>query len=211
MPLRLVVNASDPQAPQAPQIPCDSSVPSHSRAETLKKKADKALKPSKSHTQTRSQQKSPKAKKIKISGKLSTDYLNCFNEIMMVIELAADMPEMLDELRSWQPISYVQHFEKSGLRHSEVSIAGYHQLSPLRKQEFDILTEALNRLATLTIVAMADAQEPMLRQTIAQIAIKAFGYHITRAADFINANGTHALEINVADLQAAADDIMACG
>ncbi len=150
------------------------------------------------------------AKEHSAIGKLSTDYLNCFNEIMMVIELAADMPEMLNELNEWRPITYVEHFEKSGLRHAEVSIAGYNQLPSLRKQEFDILSQALNRLATLTIASMADAQEPMLRQTIAQIAIKAFGYHITRAADFINANGANALETNVADLQTAADQIIAC-
>jgi hypothetical protein len=124
-----------------------------------------------------------------ITGKLSTDYLNCFNEIMMVIELAADMPEMLDDLKEWRPIGYVEHFEKSGLRHADVSIAGYHQMPPHRRQEFDVLSDALNRLATMTIIAMSDAQEPMLRKSIAQIATAAFGYHITRAADFINANG----------------------
>jgi hypothetical protein len=146
-----------------------------------------------------------------IVGKLSTDYLNCFNEIMMVIELAAEMPEMIDELKEWRPITYVEHFEKSGLRHAEVSIAGYTQLPPLRRQEFDILSDALNRLAVMTISSMADSQEPTLRKAIADIATKAFGYHITRAADFINANGENALDINVADLQNAADEIMACG
>jgi hypothetical protein len=146
-----------------------------------------------------------------VIGKLSTDYLNCFNEIMMVIELAAEMPEMIEELIVWRPITYVEHFEKSGLRHAEVSIAGYTQLAPLRRQEFDILSDALNRLAVMTISSMADAQEPMLRKAIADIATKAFGYHITRAADFINANGVNALDINVADLQNAADEIMACG
>jgi len=44
---------------------------------------------------------------------LATDYLNHFNEIVMLIEMVPEMPEMLDEAREWRPKSYVAHFAGS--------------------------------------------------------------------------------------------------
>jgi hypothetical protein len=44
---------------------------------------------------------------------LATDYLNHFNEIVMLIEMVPDMPEMLDEATAWRPKSYVEHFAGS--------------------------------------------------------------------------------------------------
>src|SRR5271169_6571127 len=44
---------------------------------------------------------------------LATDYLNHFNEIVMLNEMVPDMPEMLEEATAWRPKSYVEHFAGS--------------------------------------------------------------------------------------------------
>ena len=41
---------------------------------------------------------------------LATDYLNHFNEIVMLLELVADMPDCLEDALEWQPKSYEDHF-----------------------------------------------------------------------------------------------------
>jgi hypothetical protein len=42
---------------------------------------------------------------------LATDYLNHFNEIHMLLDMLADMPDCLDDIINWEAISYQKHFE----------------------------------------------------------------------------------------------------
>ena len=44
---------------------------------------------------------------------LATDYLNHFNELVMVLDLIPDMPECLEDARGWMPKSYEDHFADS--------------------------------------------------------------------------------------------------
>lgn len=56
---------------------------------------------------------------------LSTDYLNHFNELVMMLELAADMPEMLEEVADWHPKTYEEHFRDSSFQHKDLAIEAY--------------------------------------------------------------------------------------
>ena len=44
---------------------------------------------------------------------LATDYLNHFNEIVMLLEMVPDMPEIIEEAKEWTPKSYTDHFDDS--------------------------------------------------------------------------------------------------
>ncbi|HMN79137.1 MAG TPA: hypothetical protein PKA20_04310, partial [Burkholderiaceae bacterium] len=45
---------------------------------------------------------------------IANDYLNHFNEILLLIEnLPTLLPEMLDELLEWKPVTYREYFAKS--------------------------------------------------------------------------------------------------
>ncbi|HEY5598367.1 MAG TPA: hypothetical protein VIK47_06140, partial [Kiloniellales bacterium] len=44
---------------------------------------------------------------------LATDYLNHFNEVIMLIGMIPDMPECLRDAQAWQPKSYEEHFRDS--------------------------------------------------------------------------------------------------
>lgn len=48
---------------------------------------------------------------------LATDYLNHFNEVVMLVEMVPDMPDMLPDCQSWKLKSYPEHFVASGLEY----------------------------------------------------------------------------------------------
>jgi hypothetical protein len=72
---------------------------------------------------------------------LATDYLNLFNEAIMLFEMALDMPDMAEELNFWHKRSYVEHFEQSGFEHKDVVIAAYGQCDPVTRRGFDNLCQ----------------------------------------------------------------------
>lgn len=56
---------------------------------------------------------------------LSTDYFNLFNEVIMLLGMLPDMPDMLEDVDAWQFKTYQQHFETSGLAFAPVAIEVY--------------------------------------------------------------------------------------
>jgi hypothetical protein len=97
---------------------------------------------------------------------LATDYLNHFNEVVMLLGLVADMPECLDDLRGWAPKSYPQHFLDSGLSDRHLAVEGY-AMSPARYREpFDYAVSRMDRLVLRTIAEM-DKAEPAAIAAIA--------------------------------------------
>ena len=56
---------------------------------------------------------------------LSTDYLNHFSEAVMVLEMAATVPECLEDLRAWRPKTYCEHFASSSFSERDAVIAAY--------------------------------------------------------------------------------------
>lgn len=86
---------------------------------------------------------------------LATDFLNAFNEPVMLIDLLADMPDMLDELNAWAPVDYAGHFRRSGFQARDLAILAFTHADPAIREPFDRATAALNRRITETI---ADAR-----------------------------------------------------
>lgn len=56
---------------------------------------------------------------------LSTDYLNHYNELVMMLEMVGDMPDMLAEAEEWQPKTYQDHFRDSAFKHKDLAIWAY--------------------------------------------------------------------------------------
>jgi hypothetical protein len=76
---------------------------------------------------------------------LATDYLNLFNEAIMLFEMGLDMPDMAEELADWQRRGYVEHFEHSGFEMKDVVISAYHHAPADIRCDFDDVCErALN-------------------------------------------------------------------
>jgi hypothetical protein len=97
---------------------------------------------------------------------LANDYLNLFNEVVMIIEQLPDMPELFEELLAWRPVTYRDYFEKSALASKATALENYARLDPAFRSEFENLVAELDRVAVGSVVALrriykkADAAQP---------------------------------------------------
>ncbi|MEI6986459.1 MAG: hypothetical protein WCK65_10035, partial [Rhodospirillaceae bacterium] len=88
---------------------------------------------------------------------LATDYLNHFNEIVMLIEMVPDMDMMLEECYLWQPKSYQQHFEESGFSDKHLAIAAYDHVPDKFRRPFEDTICHMQLVVGATIQRMAAA------------------------------------------------------
>lgn len=82
---------------------------------------------------------------------LATDYLNHFNEIVMLLEMVPDMPDMLADCRDWTPKTYAQHFSDSGFSDRELAIAAYEHVPARFKQPFEEAVGHMNAIVARAI------------------------------------------------------------
>jgi len=75
---------------------------------------------------------------------LSTDYLNHFAEVVMVLEMSSASPECLADLREWRPKTYVEHFTATRFSNREQVIAAYEAAKPAVRDALDRAAETLN-------------------------------------------------------------------
>src|SRR4029079_11211769 len=61
---------------------------------------------------------------------LATDYLNHFNEAIMLLEMAVASPEFAQDLLAWKPVSYREHFAASQFRERMIAIEAYESAQP---------------------------------------------------------------------------------
>jgi hypothetical protein len=84
---------------------------------------------------------------------LASDYLNHFHELVMLLEAIATEPEgFAEDLMTWRPLTYEEHFAESGFRDKNLAIAAYRRAPPRIRARFD---EAVARLhgEAVTLVA----------------------------------------------------------
>lgn len=98
-----------------------------------------------------------KGKNIHEETLLATDYLNHFNEIVMLMELVADMPECLEDARDWQPKTYAQHFMDSGFQNKELAIFAYENAPQRYRLPFDHIVEQMNQAVMAGLAAIEAA------------------------------------------------------
>ena len=89
---------------------------------------------------------------------IASDYLNHFHELVMLLEAIGSEPkEFADDLLSWRPLTYEEHFSGSGFRDKNLAIAAYRRAPQRIRARFD---EAVARLhgEALTLVGEVAAQ-----------------------------------------------------
>src|SRR5262252_2070058 len=67
---------------------------------------------------------------------LATDYLNHFNEAVMLLEMVPDMPECAEDFLSWCPLSYCEHFHASNFKARDLAISAYESADLDIRAEF---------------------------------------------------------------------------
>ena len=85
---------------------------------------------------------------------LASDYLNHFHELVMLLEAISSEPQgFADDLLSWRPLTYEEHFAESGFRDKNLAIAAYRRAPPKSRARFD---EAVARLHGEAVTLIAE-------------------------------------------------------
>ncbi len=77
---------------------------------------------------------------------LATDYLNHFNEIVMLLEMVPDMPDMFEVVKAWQPKSYKDHFKDSTIADKDLAIEAYDHVPGIYREPFEQTIEQINSM-----------------------------------------------------------------
>ena len=101
---------------------------------------------------------------------LATDYLNHFNEAVMLLEMVPDMPECAEDFLLWCPLSYAEHFTASKFRARDLAIEAYEQSHPAVRGEFDRITATMTSILTAVGQAMREVSQDKTRATLAEQA-----------------------------------------
>jgi hypothetical protein len=128
---------------------------------------------------------------------LATDYLNHFNEAVMLLEMIPHTPECAEDFLGWIPLSYAEHFTASNFETRDLAIAAYHAADTRIRAEFDNVTGAMTSILTAVAVAMRETPQDKIR---ARLAAQATGWVkplVAQAGGIING-----------DIQADVDYIM---
>jgi hypothetical protein len=117
---------------------------------------------------------------------LATDYLNHFNEAIMLLEMLSTMPDCVEDFLAWRPMSYHEHFEASHFKARELAIAAYDIANPAARARLDELAEAMNAILQATREALTLQISP---QDAGPLAAQAAGWLrplVARAGAVIN-------------------------
>ncbi len=101
---------------------------------------------------------------------LATDYLNHFNEAIMLLEMIPDMPDCAEDFLLWYPLSYREHFTASNFKARDLAIEAYDSADEHIRTEFDNITSAMTSILTAVGAAMREVHQDKTRATLAEQA-----------------------------------------
>jgi hypothetical protein len=81
---------------------------------------------------------------------LATDFLNHFNEAIMLLEVLPMAPECKTDILAWRPMSYREHFATSHFKYRDLAIAAYEASDPVFRRTLDEITDDMNTILIAT-------------------------------------------------------------
>jgi hypothetical protein len=117
---------------------------------------------------------------------LATDYLNHFNEAIMLLEMIPDVPECATDFLEWRPLSYAEHFIASSFSARDLAIAAYEEADPEIRAEFDHMTTTMTNILTAVSQAMHEVEQDATRAKLALQAISWLKELVAAAGGIIN-------------------------
>src|SRR5579863_6019347 len=117
---------------------------------------------------------------------LATDYLNHFNEAVMLLEMIPDVPECAEDFLGWQPLSYAEHFTASNFKARDLAIEAYESADPAIRAALDNTTSAMTSILTAVGAAMREASQDKTRARLAEQATTWVKPLVMQAGGIIN-------------------------
>ena len=137
---------------------------------------------------------------------LATDYLNHFNEAIMLLDLLPHTPECIVELIGWEPLSYQEHFAASHFKDRELAIAAYEAAEPSARERLDELADTMNALLVATCEAFQRRSSLEAANALAAETAARLKPLVARAGAVINGYDiAHSEDITTAEQQATVD------
>ena len=138
---------------------------------------------------------------------LATDYLNHFNEAIMLLEMLSGSPDCIADFLDWRPKNYREHFIASRFKDRHIAVAAYDAASPSVRNCLDMLAETMTAVLEAAGAAMRSGlPEPAARQ-LARQAVAALKPLVARAGAVINGDA-EALAADASTPQAAVDRLL---
>jgi hypothetical protein len=117
---------------------------------------------------------------------LATDYLNHFNEAVMLLEMVPDIPECAEDFLEWSPLTYPDHFTHTNFKARDLVIDAYEQAEPSIRNKFDHLTKTMTDILLAVGSAMRDAKLDKTRAKLAEQAAAWVKPLVAQAGGIIN-------------------------
>lgn len=117
---------------------------------------------------------------------LATDYLNHFNEAIMLLEMLPSCPDCIDEFLAWRPMSYREHFAASHFKGRDMAIAAYDAADADRRNSLDALAATMTAMLEATHAALTAGLPPEAGGLIAEAAAAWLKPVVARAGAVIN-------------------------
>ena len=117
---------------------------------------------------------------------LATDYLNHFNEAIMLLEMLPMAPECKEDFLAWTPMSYCEHFAASRFKFRDLAIAAYHVADGAARTELNEITRQMTTILTATREGMERDLSPRTIGSLAEEAARWLKSLVARAGSVIN-------------------------
>ena len=117
---------------------------------------------------------------------LATDYLNHFNEAIMLLEMLSSCSDCIDDFFAWQPKSYGEHFAASRFKGRHIAIAAYNNADPAARHCLETLADTMTTVIEATRSAMRSGLPPGGAQMMAGRAAAWLKPLVARAGAVIN-------------------------
>ena len=137
---------------------------------------------------------------------LATDYLNHFNEAIMLLEMIPTMPECAADFLSWQPLSYEEHFVASNFKGRDLAISAYSVAPAHVRGPFDDVCADMTSILLAIRSAVEGSQQDATKMRLAEKALDWLKPMVAKAGSIIN--GVSEAEADEAQPQSDVDLIM---
>ena len=150
------------------------------------------------------------AANINPTTRLATDYLNHYNNVVMLLELVPDMPDFAEEVLGWTPVAYDDYFRTSHFRERDLAIAAHAAADPAIRADFDAVVTHLDcaMAEALDLVARFDPADPAAGERLRELVGGRLKPGIAAASAVINGPTlTHSATTEADEAQAAVDEL----
>jgi hypothetical protein len=127
-----------------------------------------------------------KAANINPNTGLATDYLNHFNEAIMLLEMIPALPECAGDFLSWQPLTYAEHFVASNFKGRDLAIAAHNEAPEIVRVPFDEACDTMTAILLATRDAVATSNQDVTRTRLAENALGWLKPLVAKAGGIIN-------------------------